>query len=338
MLREKPRSVFSLKAKSAIAASGALALMLPLAGSAMAKHAPKTVNIRNPKFKHVFIVMEENIGYSELQSELSAGNMPYLQSLIAGGGLATNYFANFHPSIGNYFELITGDSTVSGQISSVGDNYVPPAGGLNVNNVAREIDATATLKNGRPAPHPLSWKVYAEDLPNPPTGPGNGDPYEMHHVPFAYLSDVVGSTTDQAKMVDFTELATDIQNNTLPTYGFIVPNAYHSGHSTDPSAPAGQDREVEVDQWLQNEIAPLVAAVNQDDGLLVVAWDEGDGADDTHGGGQTGLVLVGPKVKKGYQSINLYQEQSVLRLMTQSIGLKHLLPDAASAPQMGEFF
>lgn len=338
MLREKPRPVLSPNNKVSLVIVAALALMLPLSGVAIAKRPPKTVNLRNPSFKHVFIVLEENVGYAQLQSELGAGKMPYLQSLIAQGGLATNYFANYHPSIGNYFELIIGDSAVAGQISAIGDDYTPPAGGLDVDNVARDIDATAKLKNGRPAPHPLTWKLYAEDLPNPPTGPGNGDPYEMHHNPFAYLSDVVGSTSEQAKLVNFSQLATDIQNNALPTYGFIVPNAYHSGHTADPTPGAPSDREVEVDNWLQSNIAPLVTAVNQDDGLLMILWDEGDGADNTHGGGQTGLILVGPKVKPGYQSINLYQEQSVLRLMTQSIGLKHLLPDAVSAPQMGEFF
>jgi hypothetical protein len=350
MSREKLRSSRSLNHNLAhnfahkfarrfsLAMAGAVALMVPLAGNAIAKHPPKTVNLKNPKLKHVFIVVEENIGYPQLQSELSAGNMPYLQSLIASGGIATNYFANFHPSIGNYFELVIGDSAVAGQISAVGDDYTPPAGGLDSDNVARDIDATAKLKNGRPAPHPLTWKVYAENLPNPPTGPGNGDPYEMHHNPFAYLSDVVGSSSDQAKLVDFSQLGTDIQNNALPTYGFIVPNAYHSGHTADPSPGAPADREVEVDNWLQNNLAPLVAAVNGNDGLLVILWDEGDGSDNANGGGQTGLVMVGQHVKHGYQSINEYQEQSVLRLMTQSIGLKHLLPDATSATQMGEFF
>src|SRR5271167_3148378 len=48
--------------------------------------------------------------------------------------------------------------------------------------------------------------------------------------------------------------------------------------------------------------------------------------------------MVGKHVKLDYQSVNLYQEPSVLRLMTQSIGLKHLLPDATTASQMGEFF
>jgi hypothetical protein len=339
MLREKSCSVVPFGRKFSTVIAGALALMLPLTGSALAKRAPKTVNIKNPSLKHVFIVIEENIGYSELQAELSAGNMPYLKSLIASGGLATNYYSNFHPSIGNYFELIIGDAAIAVQISQVGDNYVAPAGGLDVDNVARDIDATDTLKNGKPNKKGLTWKLYAEDLPNPPTSAGNGDPYEIHHNPFAYLSDVINNPTDQAKLVDFSQLATDLQGkNTLPTYGFIVPNAYHSGHTPDPTPGAPADREVEVDQWLQNNIAPLVAAVNKDDGLLIITWDEGDGADFTNGGGQAGLIMVGQHVKHGYQSVNLYQEESVVRLMTQSIGLKHLLPDAITAPQMGEFF
>lgn len=338
MLREKPHSVFALNRKFSTVIVGALALMLPLTGSALAKRPPKTVNIKNPKLKHVFIVVEENIGYAQLQSELSAGNMPYLQSLIANGGLATNYYANFHPSIGNYFELVIGDTAEAGKISAVGDNYVAPVGGLDVDNVARDIDATDVLKNGKPNKHGLTWKLYAEDLPSPSISPGNGDPYEIHHNPFAYLSDVINSPTDQAKLVDFSQLATDIQDDSLPTYGFIVPNAYHSGHTPDPNPGAPADREVEVDQWLQANLAPLVAAVNKDDGLLIITWDEGDGADFANGGGQAGLIMVGQHVKHGYQSVNLYQEESVVRLMTQSIGLKHLLPDAITAPQMGEFF
>jgi hypothetical protein len=89
----------------------------------------------------------------------------------------------------------------------------------------------------------------------------------MHHNPFVYLSDVVGNTSEQAKLVDFTQLAADIQNNSLPTYGFIVPNAYHSGHTLDPTPDAPSDREVEIDEWLQANIAPLVATVTRGDGL-----------------------------------------------------------------------
>src|SRR5207244_10553470 len=56
-----------------------------------------------PQFGHVTIVLLENTDYSS-----SVGSMPYLDSLVAKYGLATNYYADTHPSIGNYFTLTTG--------------------------------------------------------------------------------------------------------------------------------------------------------------------------------------------------------------------------------------
>src|SRR2546426_9291113 len=50
------------------------------------------------------IVLEENNDYSSVTSS----SMPYLTGLAAQYGLATQYYANTHPSIGNYFELATG--------------------------------------------------------------------------------------------------------------------------------------------------------------------------------------------------------------------------------------
>src|SRR5205814_665074 len=56
------------------------------------------------QFGHVFIVTEENTDYVDVTSS----SMPYLMGLANQYGLATQYYANTHPSIGNYFELSTG--------------------------------------------------------------------------------------------------------------------------------------------------------------------------------------------------------------------------------------
>lgn len=111
--------------------------------------------------------------------------MPYLKSVLQHGGVATNYFANTHPSIGNYFELTTG------AIISNDDGFIGPIDTSKYTDVVKLFDATETLKNGKPAPHPVTWKLYAENLPNPATGEGNGDPYEKHHNPFAYFPEVI---------------------------------------------------------------------------------------------------------------------------------------------------
>src|SRR5437016_10027861 len=53
----------------------------------------------------VVLVVEENHGYSTV---IGSSAMPYLNSLAQQYGLATQYFANAHPSIGNYFEMTAG--------------------------------------------------------------------------------------------------------------------------------------------------------------------------------------------------------------------------------------
>ena len=60
-----------------------------------------------PVFNHVFVVVEENHNYA---SVIANKSMPYLNSLASKYGLATQYYANTHPSIGNYFELTTGQT------------------------------------------------------------------------------------------------------------------------------------------------------------------------------------------------------------------------------------
>ncbi len=57
------------------------------------------------QFGHVFIVLEENTNYA---SVIGSSSMPYLNGLAQQYGLATQYYANTHPSIGNYFWLSTG--------------------------------------------------------------------------------------------------------------------------------------------------------------------------------------------------------------------------------------
>ncbi|HEU4413294.1 MAG TPA: hypothetical protein VFT65_00820, partial [Candidatus Angelobacter sp.] len=57
-----------------------------------------------PAADHVFVVVLENHAFAQV---IGSPSMPYLNSLATQHALATNYFANTHPSIGNYFMLTT---------------------------------------------------------------------------------------------------------------------------------------------------------------------------------------------------------------------------------------
>src|SRR5207302_1087226 len=89
--------------------------------------------------------------------------------------------------------------------------------------------------------------------------------------------------------------------------------------------------------WLKTNIDPLVQSASfQQDGLLIIVFDEA-GGDNANGGGRIACVLVGPKVKRGFQSTTQYQHQSLLRLTAEALSVTP--PGAAAgAPGMGEFF
>src|SRR5262249_52420677 len=73
-----------------------------------------------PTFSHVFLVLEENHSSSDV---IGNASMPFLNSLASQYGLATQYFADAHPSLPNYFMLTTGltetfDDNFAGKISA----------------------------------------------------------------------------------------------------------------------------------------------------------------------------------------------------------------------------
>jgi len=80
-----------------------------------------------PASSHVFIVMEENHSYS---SVIGNSAMPYLNSLASKYGSTTQYYANTHPSIGNYFML------TAGQIIANNDSFCST---LTQDNVVRHL-------------------------------------------------------------------------------------------------------------------------------------------------------------------------------------------------------
>jgi acid phosphatase len=253
-----------------------------------------------PRAGHVFIVTEENHDYT---SVIGSSAMPYLNSLAQQYGLAMQYYANTHPSIGNYFMLATG------QIITNNDSYSTI---VTVDNIVRRL-----LAAGK------TWKSYAED-----TG-GDVGGYARKHNVFALLSDVANDSVQRRRLVPFTQFATDLANGTLPHFSNIVPNLCNDAHDCSLTT---------ADTWLTNNIAPLIASPTfQQDGLLIIVFDESAG-DNTNGGGRIAWVVVGPKAKLGYQSTTLYQHPSTLRLMLEALGITQFPGAAATAPAMAEFF
>lgn len=260
-----------------------------------------------PTFSHVVLVVEENHSFSDV---IGNSSMPYLNSLVSQYGLATQYFANGHPSMPNYLMLTTGE------MESFDDNF---AGTISDDNVVREL-----VKAGK------SWKCYEESIPSQGYLGGNSGSYVRRHNPFSLLSDVQNSASQAANIVPFTQFATDLANNVLPQYAFIAPNVNDDAHNgTLPQA----------DAWLKSNIAPLISnAAFQASGLLIIAFDESETLDIENGGGHVATLIISSKAKAGYQSSTMFQHQSTLRLILESSGVSTFPGLAGTAPDMTAFF
>ncbi len=96
----------------------------------------------------------------------------------------------------------------------------------------------------------------------------------------------------------------------------------------------------QADAWLQSNVAPLLnspAFSASGDGLLIVTFDECDGAVGACPE-QVFTAVIGPKVKRGFQSNVLYKHESTLRTILDALGLTVYPGAASTAADMADFF
>jgi len=295
------------------------------------------------RFDHVFVLVEENQNYEDVIG--NTNDLPYLNTLAAKYGVATNYYANTHPSINNYFYLTAGRRGVGSLwAGALADQYFGEVAGDNIASIL-----TANHK---------TWKAYAESIPRAGYLDGDHSPYIKHHNPFAYFASVresSGQASQASNIVPFDNFARDLQGDSLPNYSFIIPNLYNDGHNnpvTRKKATCGDHRALQgIDTWLKSNMDPLIeSATFKRSGLLVIVFDEGcetgPKADsrydpkrsDLKGGGHIAAVIVSSRTSAGTTRDELFHHESVLRLSLRALGIEQLPGLAGQAQDMNGFF
>src|SRR4051794_36780789 len=214
---------------------------------------------------HVVVVVVENQNYSDV---IGNSGMPFINALATQYSLATQFYANAHPSLGNYFMMTTGD------IVNTDDAFAGSYGG---DTVQHELSAAGK-----------SWKVYAQSIPSPGYLGTDHFPYVKHHNPFAYFDEVRNDPTKAANIMDFSQFSADLNAGSLPSYSMVVPDDLHNGHDCPGggSACTRQDRLVATDQFLSDTFTPLINnSTLMANTLLIVTFDE-SANDNTQGGGR----------------------------------------------------
>lgn len=327
-----------------------------------------------PAIRHVFVINLENKGYDETFGPDSPA--PYLsRTLRRQGQLLTQYYGVAHNSLPNYLAQISGqgpDSQTQGdcqvysqftQVSTtsprqaVGNGCVYPAG---VRTIADQLQG-----------HGLTWHGYLEDMHTPcrhpdlnrPDGTQKaqvGDQYAARHNPFVYFTSLTASPTCRTNDVPLSRLTRDLGTvATTPNLSYITPNLCDDGHDS-PCVDGRPGGLVSADAWLRHWVPRILSSpAFEQDGLLVITFDEADTDDpgDTGsaaaccgegpgpnaplpgiygpGGGRTGTLLLSPFVAAGTLNDTPYNHYGLLRTMENIFALPPL-GYAAQARGFGE--
>jgi len=308
--------VLSLTVLSLAALSWPAAMLAASSAPAAAASGPCGTLTTAPAYSHVIWIWMENHSYSDIIG--NSAQAPYINSLAAECGLATNYHSLSHPSLPNY---IGGTSGLSGRQIKTFDNDCSPS---------KKCSTAAPNIFGQGE----TWKAYEESMPTN-CAPANSGEYAVRHNPPPYYTTLSSCPTLD---VPYTQLTTDLADNALPAFSFITPNLIddmHDGTITDG------------DNWLASNLPVILNSAEYQSGstLVLITWDEGTGGktgeacatNTTDASCHVATIVVSPSTPVGSTSATLFNHYSLLGTTEQLLGLP-ALGAASSAPLMTSAF
>lgn len=220
------------------------------AGSCAATYPVPAVQM--PRYAHILVIVAENKGYDLIIGPDTAA--PNINRLARHYGLASQFFAEVHPSEGNYIAMLGGDTF---GIHDDDAFYCKPGmrdTWCSKSQRADYVDHTLSARSlmDQLQARGLTWKAYMESLPEPgslavrwPTAdkPVAGVPaqlYAVKHNGFLNFRTVQQDPARATKIVGFSVLYRDLASGEVPNFAHIVPNQCNDMHGRDagPDVPA----------------------------------------------------------------------------------------------------
>jgi len=309
----------SNKCNTLLASAFCLLSLAPPPAAAQDRNASQLSNV-----KTVWVILMENHNWTGNNSGARFGApdlkgsplAPYINGpLLENSAHAEQYYnpPGNHPSQPNYIWLEAGTNFGVLADTQPGDPQL---------NTHRHL-VSLLEKAG------ISWRAYAE----PDFGSADFDVcpldfsyLDVEHLPFVYFKDVNKGLNPKSKecrehVKPYSQLSTDLANQTSARYNFIVPNLCHDGHEKIRSCDRDEDRDntKRSDAWLARNV-PLITESQEykDGGAIFVVWDE---AEDTspYDDGPIGMFLLSPFAKGGgksaYSNSIHYDHSSLLKTL-----------------------
>ncbi len=271
---------------------------------------------RVPRYQHVFLFYFENEDFGQIVG--NTAQAPYLNSLLPHASLLADFFAEEHPSDGNYLAL-AGGSTFGVPLDDPAEEN--PLYTIDARNISDLVDAAHE-----------TWKGYLQSAAGPCDDTVHGY-YWNDDLPMMYFADVREQPSYcAAHMVPLASLATDLQKaSTTPNFAWVSPDDCFDMESC--GIKAGDD-------FLKAELSLIMRspAWTRQRSLAIITFDE-DAQDGQHPAQRVATIVLGSRgVRPGYVSPARYTHYSLLRTIEAALGLGTLTRNDLYAPPVNDIF
>jgi hypothetical protein len=235
----------------------------PAAAEATGAHPCGTVRASTKPYKHIVVLMDENLSVPQWEATPDA---PYTHRLAEECRRLPGAAGETHPSFPNYMAVVSGTFPL------------PPClhCSSGANNVFHQMNSAG-----------LSWRDYNEAMPRNCVPTGSSAPhYRDNHNPAFWFTDLgpksKGGDGSCARYdVSLTSFWRDVANRHLPAFSWIAPSECHNMHWRSPiceqtTSGTKADRIRFGDDFIKKVITVLAARPSYKAGktLVVVTWDE----------------------------------------------------------------
>lgn len=270
-----------------------LSMITPASGASSPAPIPVSVPCGvagAPHYEHVVWILLENVGYSIVGSS----SAPYLNSLAAACGLATNDYAVSHPSLPNYIAL------TSGSTQGITDDGEPSTHPLSTPSIFSELGN--------------HWRSLVESMPSRCDMVTSGT-YAARHNPAVYFQNLGSACLRN-------DVPLTLPLNLSARFTFITPNICNDMHSC-PVATG--------DSWLRRMVPQILKSsqYQSHSTALFITFDEND----SQASNQVPTLVIAPSVPRGERVGAHFTHYSLLRT-TESLLNLQLLGAAKTAPSM----
>ena len=244
-------------------------------------------------YDHVVWIVMENHSYDQI---IGSADAPYLNQLATQHGLATNFYAESHPSLPNYIAM------TSGSTQGIGDDDPPAAHRLDVPSIFSLLPGGGS-------------RSLEESMPTNCAQTDSGE-YAVRHNPQAYYVNLEGDCAGyNVPLGDPPDLSARFTS--------VTPNLIHDMH--DGTVADG-------DSWLSSFLPKLLSSDEYAAGRMAVfiTWDEDDDLSANH----IPTFVIAPSVAPGTAIADRLNHYSMLRATQEMLALEPLLGDAATAADM----